>query len=104
MLVQTGHFQLAYAVCQQLGGTPSDPDDGERWLEGRQRNNLWSANAHPDTFADFVRLRAPWSTLAETCQRLKSTLEGRVTPVQPGSRPLDPTRRGHRARLHPPRR
>ena len=78
-LVQTGHFQLAYAVCQQLGGTPSDPDDGERWLEGRQRNNLWSANAHPDTFADFVRLRAPWSTLAETCQRLKSTLEGRVT-------------------------
>ena len=25
-------------------------------------------------------------------------------PVQPGSRPLDPARRGHRARLHPPRR
>ena len=77
-LVQTGHFQLAYAVCQQLGGTPSDPDDGEHWLESRQKSDLWSANAHPETFADLVRLRAPWSTLAETCQSLRSTLEGRV--------------------------
>ncbi|WP_395093003.1 FAD-binding oxidoreductase [Armatimonas sp.] len=77
-LIQTGHFQLAYAVCQQLGGTPGDPDDGERWLESRQKSDLWSANAQPETFADFVRIRAPWSTLGETCQRLKSTLEGRV--------------------------
>ncbi len=78
-LVQTGHFQLAYAVCQQLGGTHGDPDDGERWLESRQKSDLWSANAHADTYADFIRLRVPWSTLAETCQSLRSTLEGRVT-------------------------
>ena len=78
-LVQTGHFQLAYAVCQQLGGTPGDPDNGERWLESRQKSDFWSANAHTDTYADFVRLRAPWSTLGETCQALRSALDGRVT-------------------------
>ncbi|WP_309716371.1 FAD-binding oxidoreductase [Armatimonas sp.] len=80
-IVQTGHFQLAYAVCQQLGGTPGDPDDGERWLESRQRSDRWSANAQSETFADFMRLRAPWSSLAETCQRLRSVLEGRVTSL-----------------------
>lgn len=77
-LVQTGHFQLAYAVCQQLGGIPGDPDAGEHWLESRQKSEIWSANAHPETFADFVRLKAPWSTLTETCQHLHNTLEGRV--------------------------
>ena len=80
-IVQTGHFQLAYAVCQQLGGTPGDPDDGERWLESRQRSDRWSANAQSETFADFMRQRAPWSSLAETCQRLRSVLEGRVTSL-----------------------
>ena len=77
-LIQTGHFQLAYAVCQQLGGIPGDPDAGEHWLESRQKSEIWSANAHPETFADFVRLKAPWSTLTETCQHLRSALEGRV--------------------------
>ena len=80
-LVQTGHFQLAYAVCQQLGGVPADPDEGETWLESRQKSDLWSANAHPGTFSDFVRIRVPWSTLSETYQRLQSALEGRVTKL-----------------------
>ncbi|MBB6050856.1 FAD-binding protein [Armatimonas rosea] len=80
-LVQTGHFQLAYAVCQQLGGVAGDPDDGERWLESRQKSDLWSANAHPETFADFVRIKCSWSTLTATYERLQSTLEGRTASL-----------------------
>ncbi|WP_395141218.1 hypothetical protein, partial [Armatimonas sp.] len=57
------------------------PDDGERWLESRQKSDLWSANAPPETFADFVRIKAPWSTLTETCQSLRGTLEGRVASL-----------------------
>jgi len=77
-LVQTGHFQLAYAVCQQLGGVPGDPDTGEAWLESQQRSDLWSANAHPETFADLVRVPVRWSALEETCHELTGALEGRV--------------------------
>jgi FAD/FMN-containing dehydrogenase len=80
-VVQTGHFQMAYAVCQQLGGTPASPDDGERWLEDRQRSDFWSANAQSDTFADFMRQKAPWSSVSETCQRLRNVLEGRVASL-----------------------
>jgi FAD/FMN-containing dehydrogenase len=80
-VVQTGHFQMAYAVCQQLGGIPASPDDGERWLEGRQRSDFWSANAQSDTFADFMRQKAPWSSVSETCQRLRNVLEGRVASL-----------------------
>lgn len=77
-LVQTGHFQLAYAVCQQLGGVPGDPDEGEAWLERRQHSELWSANAHPDTFADLVRVPVRWSGLVEAYHQLVGALEGRV--------------------------
>jgi FAD/FMN-containing dehydrogenase len=77
-LVQTGHFQLAYAVCQQLGGVPADPDEGEAWLESRQKNDFWSANAQDGVFADFLRFPAPWSKLAECYAGFQQQLDGRV--------------------------
>lgn len=81
-LTQTGHFQLAYAVCQQLGGTPCDPDDGERWLTERQRNTFWNANAQAGAFAGLYRCRAPWSRLATCYDAFERHLDGRVTSYQ----------------------
>lgn len=77
-LVQTGHFQLAYAVCQQLGGTPADPDEGEQWLEERQKNTLWHANAQEGVFGGFLRFPTPWSTLTASYGAFQQCLEGRA--------------------------
>jgi alkyldihydroxyacetonephosphate synthase len=63
-LAQTGQYQLAYAVCQQIGGAAHPSEVGEAWFEARRASSgVWSANARPGGVADVLALSAPWSSL-----------------------------------------
>jgi FAD/FMN-containing dehydrogenase len=75
-LVQTGHYQLAHAICQQVGLAPRDESEGEAWLESLSRDALWSRNAQEGVWADQVNLSLPWSRLGAALAQVR-TLQGR---------------------------
>ncbi len=72
--VQTGHYQLAHAICQQLGLTPRSESEGDDWLVEQSRDTLWSRNAEADTWADRVNLRVGWSEAKETLAEVRKVL------------------------------
>jgi len=60
-LVQTGAYQMAYAVCQQVGGAALDPEVGDAWFEERGSGaGLFAANARSGGLADVFSVWAPW--------------------------------------------
>lgn len=73
-LVQAGNYQLAYAICQQVGLNPLDSDRGDAWLQDQQRDSLWSQNAQEGVWADRVNLRVSWSAAKETLQEAERIL------------------------------
>ncbi|MGC4043884.1 MAG: FAD-binding oxidoreductase [Armatimonas sp.] len=73
-LTQAGNYQLAHAVCQQIGLTPRDSDEGEIWLQEQQRDSLWSQNAQEGVWADRVNLRVSWSIAKETLRAARQIL------------------------------
>ena len=74
-IVQAGHYQLAFAVCQQVGLTPRDSDEGEAWLEETSRDTLWSQNAREGVWADRVSLALSWSRLPDALREARQILE-----------------------------
>jgi alkyldihydroxyacetonephosphate synthase len=80
-IVQTGNYQLAHAICQQLGGTPQSPEIGDAWFDARERSDALAANAHPNRWADALAFGATWTTLSDTIECLAQALEGRVAAL-----------------------
>jgi FAD/FMN-containing dehydrogenase len=72
--VQTGHYQLAHAICQQLGLTPRDESEGDDWLLAQSRDTLWSRNAEEGVWADRVTLSAGWSEAKEMLTEVREVL------------------------------
>ena len=63
-IVQTGNFQLAFAICQQVGGVAQDTEIGERWLEEYRTSSLgMAANARPGGLSDVFALSATYGNL-----------------------------------------
>ena len=63
-LVQTGSYQVAYAICQRIGGKDRSPELGETWFEEARTQSGWmSANARPGGIADMLAVFAPWSVI-----------------------------------------
>ena len=76
-IVQTGHYQIAYAVCQQVGGTEAGID-GDNWFETeRYRTDTFAANGRPGGIADVISVYASWSALPATY----TTLQTAITPL-----------------------
>lgn len=62
-LAQTGMYQLAYAVCQTVGGTAQASFTGDNWHRRWQETDYLAANARPGGLADVFALAAPWTQL-----------------------------------------
>lgn len=63
-LAQTGPYQIAYAVCQQIGGTAHPAEIGEKWFDDERGRTDWLApNARPGGLADVFAVSAPWSAV-----------------------------------------
>ena len=74
-IVQAGHYQLAHAVCQQVGLAPRDEGEGEAWLEEQGRDALWSQNAREGVWADRINLRVGWSRIGESLAEARQVLD-----------------------------
>lgn len=80
-IVQTGHYQTAYAVCQQVGGTEAGID-GDAWFETeRYRTDAFAANGRPGSIADVVSVYVPWSVIPTVYTALQETLTPLCTSV-----------------------
>ncbi len=80
-IVQTGHYQTVFAVCQQVGGTEV-PIDGDEWFESeRFRTDAFAANGRPGVVADIVSVFAPWSSLNATYRALSDALRPDVSEL-----------------------
>jgi alkyldihydroxyacetonephosphate synthase len=62
-LVQTGNYQLAHAVCQQVGGTPEATEIGDTWFENRQNITWISRNIQPTILIDVIAVSGVWSKI-----------------------------------------
>ncbi|MBC8101418.1 MAG: FAD-binding oxidoreductase [Cytophagales bacterium] len=90
-LVQTGPYQVAYAICQKIGGTPQASEIGENWFEEERSRTDWLApNARAGGLADAFALSATWSTLKavhDATQRamapLVTHLDAQITHAYP---------------------
>ena len=78
-LGQTGPYQLAYAICQQIGGAILVADIGETWFERREETSAWAANGRPGGLADVFAIGVSWSTLKATEQAMRLALSPFVT-------------------------
>lgn len=82
-LVQTGSYQVAYAVCQQIGGSPCPPEVGDVWLEEQRLDTGWMApNARPGSLVDVFAVSATWSQIKDVydaMHRALSPLVSRLT-------------------------
>ncbi|MDX1933429.1 MAG: FAD-binding oxidoreductase [Capsulimonadales bacterium] len=76
-IVQTGHYQLAYAVCQEIGGTPLGPEIGDRWFERRYDVAWAAANGQPGTVVDLAAFTSVWSKSKGLFRSCQSALAGR---------------------------
>lgn len=77
-LTQTGQYQLAYAVCQKVGGTIQTATLGDFWWDTRTQNDAWAANARPGAVADVFAVSASWQTLAAVEKAMRNALAPRV--------------------------
>jgi alkyldihydroxyacetonephosphate synthase len=79
-IVQTGQYQLAFAICQQVCGIAQDSTIGDRWFETARTDTSWmAANARPSSVADGLALGAAWSTLKAVHGAVRAALSGMVT-------------------------
>ena len=78
-LGQTGPYQLAYAVCQRVGGTALSADIGEAWFERREETTAWAANGRPGGLADVFAIGATWSTIKRVEKAVRAALSPFVT-------------------------
>lgn len=78
-LTQTGQYQLAYAICQQLGGTPLPAEFGEEWFERREEAGEWAANRRKGGLTDVFAFGANWATLKRTEAAVRSVIAPLVT-------------------------
>ena len=73
--VQTGHYQLGYAVCKEVGGAVQDSEIGDRWFaERRTTSRAWAANARPGGLADVFNVSAPYSALKKVHSEMRAAL------------------------------
>ncbi len=79
-LAQTGPYQIAYAVCQQIGGTAHPGEIGERWFDEERGRTDWLApNARPGGLADVFAVSAPWSSVKAVCESVRAAVSPLVT-------------------------
>lgn len=80
-IVQTGHYQMAYAICQRAGGRARGPEEGDAWLESRGRDDRFAPNVHAGVWADAVAFGAPWSALKGLAAAVRGALAGAAESV-----------------------
>ena len=78
-LAQTGPYQLAYAVCERVGGTPLPSEIGDEWFERREETGAWAANGRPGGIADVFAFGANWASLKRVTAAVRVALEPLVT-------------------------
>ncbi len=60
--VQTGQYQMAFAVCKRAGGRELSPDIAETWFDERATQANWLApNGRAGGLADAWAVYAPWA-------------------------------------------
>lgn len=82
-LVQTGPYQVAYGVCQAVGGTVQSADLGDAWWsDNLQKGTGWLApNGRPDGLADGFAFSAPWDKIKTVRRDVEAALAPLVTGV-----------------------
>jgi FAD/FMN-containing dehydrogenases len=95
-VVQTGHYQMAHAVCQKVGGRELGPEIGDAWYDARYQTGWMAANGRPGGLADAFSVWCPWPALKEahTAMRraaapLATGAEAQVTHPGPDGAALD---------------
>jgi alkyldihydroxyacetonephosphate synthase len=79
-LAQTGPYQIAYAICQKVGGTAHPPEVGEKWFdEERSRTDWLAPNARPGGLADAFAVSAPWSVVKAVYSAVLAAISPLVT-------------------------
>lgn len=74
-IVQTGPYQMAYAVCRKVGGGEQPPEIGETWFDERHGQRAWfGANGRPGGIADALAVSASWSSLPGVHAALRDAL------------------------------
>jgi alkyldihydroxyacetonephosphate synthase len=82
-LVQTGPYQVAYAICQTIGGQETAEDIGEAWLDAnRAGTGAMAANGRPGGVADVLALSAPWSSLKAVEAQVRAAIEPLATRLE----------------------
>ena len=84
-LVQTGPYQVAYGVCQAVGGKPQAQaaDLGDNWWSDNLKTGTsWlAANGRPTGLADGFAFSAPWSNLKSVRRAVEAALTPLVGPL-----------------------
>jgi alkyldihydroxyacetonephosphate synthase len=82
-LVQTGHYQIAYAICEQVGGVRQDAEWGDRYTEDRRAKpgTDWAANGRPGSVADVFSVSAPYSLLKHVHATMRAALSPLATQL-----------------------
>ncbi len=77
-LVQTGPYQVAYGVCQAVGGKPqaNGADLGDNWwADNLKTGTSWlAANGRPTGIADGFAFSAPWSQVKAVRRAVETAL------------------------------
>ena len=79
-LAQTGPYQIAYAVCQKIGGTAQPAEMGEKWFDAERGRTDWLApNARPGGLADIFAVSASWSGVKSLYEAVRAAVSPLVT-------------------------
>jgi alkyldihydroxyacetonephosphate synthase len=82
-LAQTGPYQLAYAVCEKVGGTAVPPEVGDTWFEEQRQNTGWlSPNARSGGLADVLAVSVPWSQVKAVYNAMHRAMSPLVTQLR----------------------
>ena len=82
-LAQTGPYQIAYAVCQKVGGTAHPAEIGEKWFDAERSRTDWLApNARPGGLADIFAVSAPWSGVKALYEAVRAAVSPLVTHLE----------------------
>src|SRR5206468_711280 len=76
---QTGPYQVAYAICQRVGGQPLSPEIGDAWFEARGQSGGRAVNARPNGLADIVAVWATWTRIKAVEAAMRAALTPLVT-------------------------
>lgn len=80
-LVQTGHYQMAHAVCQKVEGVARDPEIGAAWFEERLQTSWMAPNGRAGGLADVLAASASWSNLPKLYDALRAAIGEQVTQL-----------------------